>query len=91
MYALMELVILVLALVGGYAMAGWVGIVVVAVFVVTMVASIVARLRSPRVRLLRDISRALPDGVELVGIVHQPGCKHHAHPMATPPSDTTEG
>ena len=57
----MELILVVLALVGGYAVAGWIGVVVAASFFITMIADATIRSRSPKARALRAITRELRD------------------------------
>lgn len=81
MNLIIEILILALAFIGGHAVAGWVGVLVVAAFVVTTISDMVVSMRSPRARLMRDIEESLPDDEDL----HLVGIKRmrlpHAHPM----------
>jgi hypothetical protein len=59
--ALLSTAIRVLAVIGGYSVAGWIGVGIVAAFIAVQIIDIQMRLRSPKARFLRDISRTLSE------------------------------
>lgn len=92
---IMSLVVRALALIGGWTIAGWVGVAVVVAFTVTQYADAYVRLHSPKMRVLRQIAHDLRDVDDDDIIVarvtktmgHDPNCRHHAHPIDPTPSD----
>ena len=56
---LMDLALIGLAAIGGYSVAGWIGVIVVVTFVVTLIADMAIRLRTPRARAMRQLAREL--------------------------------
>lgn len=92
---IMALILRLLSLVGGYAIAGWIGVAVVVAFIVTQYADAYLRARSPKGRVLRQIAhelRHVTDEDLVVARVtktqmHDPNCRHHAHPMQPTATD----
>ena len=70
-HIIMELMLTAFALIGGYTVAGWVGVGVVIAFMVTQIVSTAIRLRSPRARMLRAIARELPKGEDFLIHIHR--------------------
>jgi hypothetical protein len=55
----MEFVLIVLAIIGGWAVAQWIGVIVVVAFLATSLANTALRMRSPHARTMRALSREL--------------------------------
>ena len=87
--ASLVMVLVSLSLIGGFAVAGWIGLAVAILFFVTILADAAIRMRSPRSRALRAIARSLPTDIDAVEFhIHevrqQPTANPHnqAHPAS---------
>ena len=81
----MQTILFILAVVGGYTVAGWVGVAVAAAFIVTMFVDVTLRMRSPKARILRQIAHDLrevdEDDLIVARVTKVAPCDCHAHPM----------
>lgn len=90
----MELILVALALVGGWTVAAWVGVVVVVAFFVTLLAETALRLRSPRARILRQIARELvrpaAENSQRAVVIHDDHVHVYTYVLETQPVTDTE-